>query len=734
MHFFLAATPGRNHVNHLNARPRAATVAIFVSGILALWAAIGSPAAAQTTWTWTGGGGDGNWANGANWTYNSGTIADPLTGQSLTFAGVTQVSTTNNTTANGTAGRMAFSAGAGAFTLAGNALTLSGNITNNAVGNAQTISLPLNLTAATHVLTTATGGTTVLSGNLTGGNAAGSTTISSTAGVLVLSGSNSFTGNVTVNGGTLAIGHANALSSGTLRLFATAPVVRATTDLSLANNVYMNTGSITFDGANSLGFGEAVQNGGNRTVTNTIASGKSLTFSGTVYLQESTATAGRNLTLAGSGNTRFNGPLVNGGVSGTSGLIITNTGTTTFGAASAYTGTTAMRTGATVVLGTSGAIPSSSPVTLDSATLAVGSAANPIGSLTTAGISTIEVSINGAGSGSLSMGNLVLGGTTTLAVSMTSPTAGIYNLLSYSGGKTGTIAATGLDPNYTLLQGAASNGAVAVQRKAEFGAVSAAPAVASIITGGSAAISYTAANATPVGGATLAFASTTGANVSGASGGSALASGTSSTVTGLFFTGTAIGANQAGLFSLTDASAINSGSGSVSVTVLDHATSSLAGSLLTSATINLGTWNTSSAAWDSGNGTGLFSIFNLASAAGASLTAEMALLGITGSASGFSTNLAGYTDLAGGQSQPFTISFDTTSVAGQGLQSTVFQLAMGDKTSLSGATASNTLLVTANVIVVPEPVSTALPTCGIAWLIWRGRRRLVVWRAGTQLG
>jgi len=323
------------------------------------------------------------------------------------------------------------------------------------------------------------------------------------------------------------------------------------------------------------------------------------------------------------------------------------------------------------------------------------------------------------------MTNLSLGGgSNTLALTMTSPTAGIYNLLTYSGNKTGAVTATGLDSSYTLLQGSGSNGAVAVQRRAEFGAVSASPVAATIITGGSTAISYAAANITPAGGATLSFASANGSNVSGASSGSALAGSTSSTISSLFFTGTAIGASQTGSFMLADAAAIGSGTGSVSVTVLDHATSSLAATLLTGTTISLGTYNYATGQWEVGSGTGLFSIFNLASSAGSSLTADLSLVGVSGGATGYSTNLGTYTNIAGGDTRQYSITFDPTGLTlASGTQSATFQLSMEDQTGLSGALATNTLSVTANVVVVPEPGALALAGLGVGVAGWMARIR-----------
>jgi len=175
---------------------------------------------------------------------------------------------------------------------------------------------------------------------------------------------------------------------------------------------------------------------------------------------------------------------------------------------------------------------------------------------------------------------------------------------------------------------------------------------------------------------------------------------------------------------LADAAAIGSGTGSVSVTVLDHATSSLAATLLTGTTISLGTYNYATGQWEVGSGTGLFSIFNLASSAGSSLTADLSLVGVSGGATGYSTNLGTYTNIAGGDTRQYSITFDPTGLTlASGTQSATFQLSMEDQTGLSGALATNTLSVTANVVVVPEPGALALAGLGVGVAGWMARIR-----------
>jgi hypothetical protein len=94
---------------------------------------------------------------------------------------------------------------------------------------------------------------------------------------------------------------------------------------------------------------------------------------------------------------------------------------------------------------------------------------------------------------------------------------------------------------------------------------------------------------------------------------------------------------------------------------------------------------------------------------------------------GFTTNLGSYADIVGGTSNQFSILFNTAGLAESTTRSTTFQIAMSDKVGMSGATPTNTLYVTAQVIVVPEPATVALAGMGAAvagWVGWSQRRKV----------
>src|ERR1043165_1591848 len=79
--------------------------------------------------TWTGGGANGNWNNTANWL----NATPPTAGDSVVFAGTTNLATTNNIGALSLAS-LRFDAGVGTVTVAGSALDRKSTRLNSSHG------------------------------------------------------------------------------------------------------------------------------------------------------------------------------------------------------------------------------------------------------------------------------------------------------------------------------------------------------------------------------------------------------------------------------------------------------------------------------------------------------------------------------------------------------------------------------------------------------------------------
>ena len=522
-------------------------------------------------------------------------------------------------------------------------------------------------------------------------------------GTQTLSGSNTYTGATAVNAGTLAFDRMAALNS--------------------SSGIGIAAGSVldyTGTTAGTLSRNVTVSSSGTGTIRN--SGGQALTLSGTLTKD------GRVLRLTG-GTFNVAGQIV--GASANSDLLVDGTSTVTLSAVNSYNGPTFVNQASTLIVGINNAIPSNSVVTLGDATtrgtLDLGSFTNAIGGLVFSGSGgTLKMTASATGATaqlSAPTGTMTLtNGTLDLAGSGTS--AGLYRLLSAQSISGSFASITGTSAAYRVLTTSTS---IDYQQRAVLGAVSATNPLA-IITGGSAAFAFTVQNSALAGGAELAFASgSLSANLAGAASGTAAAGGPSGSIAGLVFTGTTIGANQQGTFTINalDAFGTTAATGTVALTVLDHATSSLASgsTAVVSTVLDLGTWDYANNVWTSGTNTGLFTIANLAASAGSSLTADLSLVSVSGTGNGFSTNLDTYTDIAGGSSRQFAVFVDPTSFLTTGTQSRTFTIAMSDKTGMSGATSTNTLTVTANVIVVPEPGSLGLAAIGVAAAAYALRRR-----------
>jgi hypothetical protein len=321
-----------------------------------------------------------------------------------------------------------------------------------------------------------------------------------------------------------------------------------------------------------------------------------------------------------------------------------------------------------------------------------------------------------ASSGTMTLTN----GTLDLAGSGT--TAGLYRVLSAQSIAGAFTNITGTSAAYQVITSATS---VDYQQRAVLGAVSVTNPVVSIITGGSAAFTYTVANSALSGGASLGFTGAGLSNVAGSSSGTAAAGGSSGAISGLFFTGTSVGSGQTGAFTVNAPTAFGAttATGTVAVTVLDHALPGfLAAGIADPYTSGTLTINFGSIDESAGVQNFTYNLLNLASQTyGAGLTAGLDFTGVTADGDGFASGLTTFNNLVGGgTSSLFTFTFTPSA---QGSFNRQFTLSFSDNQNLSGASTSRDLTIVANVIVVPEPGAIALAGVGIALVCWTAARR-----------
>ncbi|MFM2294894.1 MAG: hypothetical protein RLZZ350_1307, partial [Verrucomicrobiota bacterium] len=210
-------------------------------------------AQAQSSYTWTGGGGNGNWTTGANWG-GSGPSGTPY--GFLNFDGSTRVNNTNDFSAASAGYQIYFKSTASAFNLYGNSITFydfggaNPNIQNEGTANTQTINFPIidgNTSGANGILninvnTSTAQGPLVFNSTITAAdttiatraiNVSGTNTVVFNGAISDFSGSgkiaitqlgtstttlnatNTFTGALTINAGTVLVGTKGLLGNGT---------------------------------------------------------------------------------------------------------------------------------------------------------------------------------------------------------------------------------------------------------------------------------------------------------------------------------------------------------------------------------------------------------------------------------------------------------------------------------------------------------------------------------------
>ena len=216
------------------------------------------------------------------------------------------------------------------------------------------------------------GGTTIANVIADSGTAGGTTAliINTTGGATTLSGTNTFTGGVTLTQGTLILNNAKSLGAvGGAAFVINGGTIDSGTGTALTSNVPITIGgNFTYGGTNDLNLGTgAITNASNRTITlngtaktltmsgimtnsadsvqTTTVDGAGNTFSiGGYALTGAGSTAARTNVIDGTGNVNITGT-VSDGVSAGSGLTYSGAGVLTLAGTNNYTGNTTLSSG-----------------------------------------------------------------------------------------------------------------------------------------------------------------------------------------------------------------------------------------------------------------------------------------------------------------------------------------------------------------------------------------------------
>ncbi|HEY7119130.1 MAG TPA: autotransporter-associated beta strand repeat-containing protein, partial [Tepidisphaeraceae bacterium] len=314
----------------MKTKNRSALGRALLGFFLTLMVTCGGAAVAATV-TWSGAGTDANLSTATNW---AGGIA-PQPDDSLIFDGFARLAPVNDFPAATAFDGITFAPTAGPFALGGNSITLHGDLVDNTPVLVQTVNLGLGLDGNRQIVVT-DNGLLMIAGAISG---TGFGPTKTGNGTLLLTGTNTFTGPLSINAGVVSVA-SDANLGGTLASPTPGAIV-------INGGTLRNTASFTLGANRGIALGPTAGSGAG---TFDVTTGTTLTYGGVI---------------------------ANNG-SGTGGLTKISFGNLSLAGANTYTGPTLVKNG-TLTLNFGDAAAPASNIISPSSTLVLGGATAGLG-------------------------------------------------------------------------------------------------------------------------------------------------------------------------------------------------------------------------------------------------------------------------------------------------------------------------------------------------------------------